>query len=67
MDKNLINILPKVKGFYKENASLSHYTWFKVGGNADILYKPHDAEDLSFFLKNRRPSAALLYWCACAR
>ena len=51
MDKNLINTLPKVKGFYKQNASLSHYTWFKVGGNADILYKPHDAEDLSFFLK----------------
>ncbi len=43
--------LPKVKGIYKENSKLAHLTWFKVGGNADILFKPLDEEDLADFLK----------------
>jgi UDP-N-acetylmuramate dehydrogenase len=52
MKNNLINEIPKVNGIYKINAPLSHYTWLKVGGCADILYKPYDIEDLSIFLKN---------------
>ncbi|MBN8511411.1 MAG: UDP-N-acetylmuramate dehydrogenase [Rickettsiales bacterium] len=43
--------LPKVKGVYKEDSKLAHLTWFKVGGNADILFKPLDEEDLADFLK----------------
>ncbi len=43
--------LPKVKGTYKENSKLAHLTWFKVGGNADIIFKPLDEEDLAEFLK----------------
>jgi UDP-N-acetylmuramate dehydrogenase len=35
------------------DASLSAQTWFRVGGNADVLFKPSDAEDLSFFLQTK--------------
>ena len=43
--------LPLVRGKYKLNYNLAHLTWFKVGGAADILFKPEDAEDLASFLK----------------
>ncbi|GDX36150.1 UDP-N-acetylenolpyruvoylglucosamine reductase [Alphaproteobacteria bacterium] len=44
-----IDTLPKVKGVYRQNARISN--WFNVGGNAEILYRPSDAEDLQFFLR----------------
>jgi UDP-N-acetylmuramate dehydrogenase len=53
------NHLPEIKGSYKENAPLSHYTWFKVGGKAEILYKPYDLEDLCVFLKEIDKSVPL--------
>ncbi len=43
--------LPIVRGKYKENYKLAHLTWFKVGGAADILYKPVDEDDIANFLK----------------
>ncbi len=45
--------LPEVRGRYAFDAPLSGQTWFRVGGPADVLYKPADPEDLSFFLKNK--------------
>lgn len=47
--------LPKIKGSYRENYNLSNVTWFNVGGPADVLFKPLDVEDLSFFLKEKLP------------
>lgn len=47
---SLITKLPKVRGVYRPNAKLK--SWFDVGGNAEILFKPHDISDLSYFLKN---------------
>ncbi len=44
-------ILPSVRGKYKEAYNIAHLTWFKVGGNADVLYKPSDEADLVDFLK----------------
>lgn len=44
--------LPQILGEYKRDYNLSHLTWFKVGGNAKILFKPQDTYDLSNFLKN---------------
>ena len=35
-----------------ENAPLSQLTWFRVGGPAEILFKPADQDDLIFFLQN---------------
>ena len=44
--------LPEIAGEYKEDYSLSHLTWFKVGGPARILFKPKDVDDLCYFLQN---------------
>lgn len=43
--------LPTVRGEYRENCNLGKFCWFKVGGDADVLYKPQDAEDLQAFFK----------------
>ena len=42
--------LPDVRGQVLRNASLAPYTWFRVGGLADVLFLPKDAEDLAGFL-----------------
>jgi len=47
---NLLKILPKVRGIYRENAELK--SWFDVGGKAEILFRPADINDLQDFLKN---------------
>lgn len=49
----LMERLPAVRGSYRENADLSKYTWFNVGGPADVVFKPADVEDLCDFLKAR--------------
>lgn len=46
----LIDYLPAVRGRYRENASLADTTWFRVGGCAEVLFKPADAEDLAEFI-----------------
>jgi UDP-N-acetylmuramate dehydrogenase len=48
----LITRLPKVRGVYRANANLSKTNWFQVGGDAEILFRPKDIDDLCFFLKN---------------
>jgi UDP-N-acetylmuramate dehydrogenase len=45
--------LPKTRGRYRYNADLSKSNWFQVGGPAEVLFKPEDAEDLAFFLKEK--------------
>jgi UDP-N-acetylmuramate dehydrogenase len=50
-EPKLIDILPKVRGRLTEGALLSAVTWFRVGGPADVLFKPADVEDLQAFLK----------------
>ena len=43
--------LPDIRGVYKLNYNLAHLTWLKVGGPADVLFKPKDQEDLVSFLQ----------------
>ncbi|MEQ3746656.1 MAG: UDP-N-acetylmuramate dehydrogenase [Henriciella sp.] len=43
--------LPPARGKIIQGASLSRYTWFRVGGPADALFLPKDEEDLADFLK----------------
>lgn len=52
MDR-LIERLPAVRGRYVENASLADVTWFRVGGPAEILFRPADAADLVAFLVDK--------------
>lgn len=49
----LIDTLPPVRGRLSENASLAKVTWFGVGGPAEVLFKPADADDLAEFLKTK--------------
>jgi UDP-N-acetylmuramate dehydrogenase len=54
-DPRLIERLPAVRGRLTENASLSTVTWFRVGGPAEIMFRPADVEDLCDFLA-RKPA-----------
>jgi len=42
--------LPKSRGEIRHNFNLANLTWFKVGGCAEVLFKPADIDDLSHFL-----------------
>jgi UDP-N-acetylmuramate dehydrogenase len=42
--------LPPVRGRLTANAAIGRQTWFGVGGPAEILFQPADAEDLAAFL-----------------
>lgn len=46
------NFATLVRGKLDYDRPLSKYTWFKTGGNADILFTPEDEQDLACFLKN---------------
>ena len=49
----LIDRLPPVRGRYREGAELSRITWFRVGGPAEVMFRPADADDLADFLRDR--------------
>ena len=51
--ENLIDRLPNVRGRLSVGASLAKVTWFSVGGPAEVLFKPADADDLAYFLKHK--------------
>ena len=42
--------LPPVRGRIARHAPLGGLTWFRVGGAAEVLFRPADAEDLAGFL-----------------
>ncbi len=46
--------LPKVRGIYRYSVLMSKITWLNVGGQADILFKPRDIEDLIYLIKNTK-------------
>jgi len=46
----LLQRLPKITGTYTESAPLAPAAWFRVGGPAEILFRPADADDLARFL-----------------
>ena len=48
--------LPTVRGKLLRDEPLGPYTWFRVGGNADVLFIPADADDLADFLKALDPA-----------
>jgi len=43
--------LPAVRGKLIRDAELAPFTWFRVGGPADLLLLPEDEDDLATFLK----------------
>ncbi len=51
--------LPQVRGTLIPHAPLKDSTWFKVGGTAEVLFKPADEADLAHFLKNILPDVPI--------
>ena len=51
IDSPLIERLPRVRGRLSENAALAGITWFRVGGPAEVMFRPADKADLSAFLQ----------------
>jgi len=49
----LIDRLPAVRGRLSENAPLAPVTWFRVGGAAEIMFRPADLDDLAAFLAGK--------------
>ena len=49
-DGDWLRRLPPVRGRLALNAPLGHLTWFRVGGPAELLFRPADAADLAGFL-----------------
>jgi UDP-N-acetylmuramate dehydrogenase len=45
-----IETLPLVRGRYTENAPLGSMGWFRAGGNAEVLFRPADRQDLIDFM-----------------
>lgn len=52
-DARLIDRLPQVRGRLTENAPLAGITWFRVGGAAEVMFRPADREDLVTFLAGK--------------
>ncbi len=48
--------LPKVRGKLLPDEPLAPFTWFRVGGPAELLFLPQDEDDLADFLRGLDPS-----------
>lgn len=52
--------LPAVRGRIAFDAPLGPTTWFRVGGPAEVLFRPADTEDLSAFLAGASPEVPVM-------
>ena len=52
--------LPAVRGRLAFDEPLAPFTWLRVGGPADVLFLPEDADDLAGFLKGLDPSVPVM-------
>jgi UDP-N-acetylmuramate dehydrogenase len=53
-------LMPELRGRVLEGQPLAPFTWFRVGGPADVLFTPADEADLSYFLM-RLPADVPVY------
>lgn len=53
LTSRLLDRLPLVRGRYAENVALAPITWFRVGGPAEVMFRPADADDLARFLATK--------------
>ena len=52
--------LPAVRGRLALDEPLAPFTWLRVGGPADVLFLPEDADDLATFLKGLDPAVPVM-------
>ena len=45
-----------IRGRLTPNAALAPFTWFRVGGPAEMLFQPADEDDLALFLQQLDPA-----------
>ena len=57
--ERLIDRLPLVRGELSVNAPLSRMTWFRVGGPAEVMFRPADRDDLAGFLAAKPADVAV--------
>ncbi len=53
--ESLVSRLPPVRGRYLERADLSRFSRFRVGGPAEVLFRPADQNDLQQFITDTPP------------
>ena len=51
--EGLMDKLPQLRGRLSTNAPLNKVTWFRVGGPAEVMFRPEDIDDLAHFIKNK--------------
>ncbi len=49
-DTSLLDRLPRARGRLTANAPMAGFSWFRVGGLAEVLFEPADADDLASFM-----------------
>jgi len=47
--------MPELRGRLLGNQALGEFTWFRVGGPAQVFFMPEDENDLAYFLRNLQP------------
>jgi UDP-N-acetylmuramate dehydrogenase len=55
VSERLTERLPRVRGRLSEQVPLAPITWFRVGGAAEIMFRPADIDDLADFLAAKPP------------
>ena len=50
MTPELKAAMPELRGRLLPNQPLAEFTWFRVGGPAEVLFMPADEDDLAYFL-----------------
>lgn len=45
--------MPQLRGKLRADAPLAPTNWFRVGGAAELLFRPADVEDLAYFMKHK--------------
>ncbi|MGN6424889.1 MAG: UDP-N-acetylmuramate dehydrogenase [Asticcacaulis sp.] len=58
--KSWISQLPPVRGRMLYGEALAPFTWFRVGGPADVIFLPEDVADLCDFLKKLDPGVPVM-------
>lgn len=48
--RQIAALAPDLRGSLKADAPLAEFTWFRVGGPAEALFLPADADDLAYLL-----------------
>ena len=55
----LVEAMPDLRGRLSAGSDLKQYTWFRVGGPAEVLFSPADEADLAYFMKTLPPAVPI--------